>query len=280
MLTQHDGHLPVSKLKEAAMPLPIAVVDAFTSQPFRGNPAAVCILHEPKSDSLLQSIAAEMNLAETAFLLREGECWKLRWFTPVVEVDLCGHATLASAHRLWQIGEQDPILRFSTRSGELRAKKIGQEIELDFPALEVSPVPAPENLMKSLGIEPTPVFRAGPDYLVDVTERQLLDLKPDFRQLAEITCRGIIFTSLSSDKQYDFRSRFFAPGAGIDEDPVTGSAHCALIMYWSKILGRTDLVGHQASKRGGVVKVRLEGSRAKLLGSAVTTWEGNFLIDS
>ncbi len=256
-------------------------IDAFTDQPFRGNPAAVCLLDAPRDDKWMQSVGAEMNLSETAFLLHQQDGFSLRWFTPIVEVDLCGHATLASAHALWSEGllESDETARFHTRSGLLTATRRGDWIELNFPAtLAKEAEPAP-GLLESLGIkEPKYVGRNKFDYLVEVaTQDEVRALRPDHARLRQIPVRGVIVTSRGSG-EHDFISRFFAPGSGVDEDPVTGSAHCCLTPYWSERLGKNDLVAYQASARGGVLHLRREGDRVKLAGKAVTIFRGELEV--
>jgi PhzF family phenazine biosynthesis protein len=267
------------------MAVPIFTVDAFTSAPFAGNPAAVCILAEPRDDDWMRAVAAEMNLSETAFLRkRSPNDFDLRWFTPSVEVDLCGHATLASAHILWEIAQIASALqiRFHTRSGILTAdQRQGGWIELNFPAKREQAAPAPENLERALGAVPRYVGKNQMDYLILLdSERALRALRPDFRLLASIRARGIIVTALpdSSDSPFDFLSRFFAPASGIDEDPVTGSAHCCLAPFWSKRLNKTSFTTQQASPRGGTLRVSLaEGDRVLLLGRAITTLRGELL---
>jgi PhzF family phenazine biosynthesis protein len=224
-----------------------------------------------------------MNLAETAFLHPRGDRpgdYDLRWFTPAVEVDLCGHATLASAHVLWEtgrLGAQDAA-RFHTRSGLLTAERRGEWIELDFPSLAEEPVTPPAELPRALGAAPGYVGRSKFDYLVEVgSEAVLRGLQPDFALLRQVECRGVIVTSRSHDRRYDFFSRYFAPGYGIDEDPVTGSSHCALAPYWGRKLGRLEMTGYQASARGGVVRVRLEADRVRLGGKAVTVMKGELV---
>jgi PhzF family phenazine biosynthesis protein len=259
----------------------IVQVDAFTARPFAGNPAAVCLLPGPVDETWMQSLAAEMNLSETAFLYREGDGFRLRWFTPKMEVDLCGHATLASAHVLWTEGHLPVTERavFHTRSGPLRADRKGDWIELDFPAKPVAAAPEPPpGLAEALGV---PIAFAGKnslDWLIEVDGAETVrKLDPDLRRLAELPVRGVIVTSRAEAAEYDFVSRFFAPRAGVDEDPVTGSAHCALGPYWSDRLGKTQLVGFQVSRRGGVVRVRVEGPRVVLAGQAVTVWRGTLV---
>jgi PhzF family phenazine biosynthesis protein len=270
------------------MNLRIYQVDAFTDRPFSGNPAAVCLLDEPGDDQWLQAVAAEMNLSETAFLTLGPEGFDLRWFTPKVEVDLCGHATLASAHVLWESGRLPPELpaRFSTRSGLLTAVRRGEWIELDFPADPPEPTAAPAGLIEALGVEPRFVGRGRFDYLVEVERAHTLGLvRPDFARLAAVETRGVIVTCQTAQplcgngpRAIDFLSRFFAPAAGIHEDPVTGSAHCCLAPYWGARLGKTELQGCQDSGRGGWVRVRLEGERVALLGQAVTVLRGELTV--
>jgi len=227
----------------------------------------------------MQHVAAEMNLAETAFLLRDGSDYSLRWFTPVVEVDLCGHATLASAHALWeeQLLPASETARFRTRSGFLTASRDGDRIELDFPATPNEAADAPAGLLESLGVaNPKYVGRNKFDYLVEVgSEDELRALSPDHASLRKIKARGVIVTTRGSS--YDFVSRFFAPGAGVDEDPVTGSAHCALAPYWAAKLGKNDFLAYQASPRGGELRIRLVGDRVKLAGHAVTVLRGELV---
>ncbi len=259
------------------MGLRIVQVDAFTDTPFRGNPAAVCLVPEPQTDLWMQLVAREMNLSETAFLHRQKDGFSLRWFTPTVEVDLCGHATLASAHVLWEDGHLGPDqqARFHTRSGLLTADRRGAWIEMDFPAKREEPVPAPPGLAEALGVTPKYVGRNQFDYLVEVeAEEAVRSLKPDHTALAKLPVRGVIVTSRAATHEFDFVSRFFAPGSGIPEDPVTGSAHCALGPFWAARLGKKELVAYQASTRGGVVRVRLADDRVLLGGQAVTVLRG------
>lgn len=259
------------------MEMPIYQVDAFNSEPFHGNPAGVCLLSQPQSDEWMQNVAREMNLSETAFLLPEGDAYRLRWFTPAVEVDLCGHATLASAHVLWESGKasKDQELRFNTRSGLLTARRVGGWIELNFPVTPVEPTPAPAGLEEMLGCKFTFCGKSIFDYLVEVeNEATVRNLKPDFIRLKELPARGIIVTSQATTPGYDFVSRFFAPPAGIDEDPVTGSAHCALAPYWSKKLAKTNFNACQVSARTGILRVQLDGERVRIQGQAVTVIKG------
>lgn len=256
-------------------------IDAFTSEAFRGNPAAVCLLEGERDERWMQNVAMEMNLSETAFLLRRDDGFSLRWFTPAAEVALCGHATLASAHALWEEGvlTADETARFHTKSGLLTAERRGDLIELDFPATHAEPFDAPEGLLDSLGVtNPGYVGRSRFDYFIEVdSEEAVRSLDPDHARLRTIPVRGVVVTSRSNEGGVDFVSRFFAPGVGVDEDPVTGSAHCALTPYWAQRLGRNELLGYQASKRGGYVRVRLDGDRVKLGGQAVTVLRGELL---
>lgn len=252
-------------------------VDAFTATPFRGNPAAVVPLEAPRDDAWMQDVAREMNLSETAFLLPMADGQRLRWFTPAVEVDLCGHATLASAHVLWETGRlaDDAEARFHTRSGLLTARRDGDWIEMDFPATPPAPAAAPPGLLEALGVEAADVARSRFDYLVRVSSAAAVRaVRPDFGRLREVEARGVIVTAEADDGAHDFVSRFFAPRAGVDEDPVTGSAHCCLAPYWAARTGRDAMAGYQASARGGAVHVRLDGDRVKLRGRAVTVLRG------
>jgi PhzF family phenazine biosynthesis protein len=265
------------------MPLPIVQVDAFSATPFGGNPAAVCVLPEPREAAWMARVAMEMNLAETAYLVACEDVedgYDLRWFTPAVEVDLCGHATLASAHVLWTEGylKAGTPARFHTKSGLLTCEQRGDWIEMNFPAKLETPADPPPELAEALGAELKYVGRNQFDYLVEVQdEATLRALKPNHYVLRELPVRGVIATARGASGDFDFVSRFFAPGSGIDEDPVTGSAHCALTPYWAQRLGKTEMTAFQASPRGGVVKVRLEGARVFLLGQAVTVLRGELL---
>lgn len=262
------------------MGLTIVQVDAFTDTPFRGNPAAVCVLRAPRDEPWMQAVAREMNLSETAFLHPTDDGFALRWFTPTIEVALCGHATLAAAHVLWQDGHlaRDGQARFHTKSGLLTADRRGDWIELDFPAKAEEPAAAPPGLAEALGAVPRYVGRNQFDYLAEVdTEATVRELAPDHAALARLPVRGVIVTSRAATAGFDFVSRFFAPGSGVAEDPVTGSSHCALGPYWAARLGKTALVAYQASPRGGVVRVRVDGDRVKLGGQAVTVLRGELV---
>jgi PhzF family phenazine biosynthesis protein len=259
--------------------LSIFQVDAFTREPFKGNPAAVCFLSTARDESWMQHVAREMNLSETAFLHRRGSTYDLRWFSPEMEVDLCGHATLASAHILWEEGmlPSDETARFGTRSGLLTAVRRGDWIEMDFPAEPESPADPPGGLIEGLGITPRYVGKNRFDYLIEVdSEKTVRDLRPDLAKLATVDMRGVIVTApvAAANSPYDFVSRFFGPAAGIPEDPVTGSAHCCLALFWGKRLKKDSLVGYQASARGGEVHVAVKGDRVLLSGQAVTVFRG------
>jgi predicted PhzF superfamily epimerase YddE/YHI9 len=264
---------------------PIFHIDAFAERPFTGNPAAVCLLIEFFADEILQQIASEMNLSETAFVVRRGDQFDLRWFTPTVEVDLCGHATLAAAHALWESGVWNgttPAL-FTTRSGRLEAIRVGDEIRLDFPATPVALCEPPAGLVEALGVRPLFVGANRFDYLVQVaTAQEVRDVAVDLGGLRQLGVRGVILTAPADSPDLDFISRFFAPGAGIDEDPVTGSAHCALGPFWQSRLPRTNSAGltefraYQASPRGGRLRVVLDGDRVHLIGRAITVFRGEF----
>jgi PhzF family phenazine biosynthesis protein len=256
-------------------------IDAFTSEPFKGNPAAVCFMDGERDDRWMANVAAEMNLAETAFLSRRDDGWNLRWFTPAVEVDLCGHATLASAHAIWSENiSSDAVLRFHTKSGVLTAARDGDFIELDFPAKRDEAIAAPAGLLDALGTDnATYVGRNQFDYIVELpSETEVRNLKPDHSVLRQLPVRGVIVTSRADQGAYDFVSRFFAPAVGVDEDPVTGSAHCCLTPFWAQRLGKNEMNAFQASPRGGAVRVRLVGDRVKLAGHAVTVFRGELLV--
>lgn len=261
----------------------IVQVDAFTDAPYKGNPAAVCVLDGAVDEAWMQRVAQEMNLSETAFLYAENDGYRLRWFTPATEVDLCGHATLASAHVLWETGRLPASgeARFHTRSGLLACRRDREWIEMDFPATPPVECEAPLGLLESLGVEAVSVGKSLFDYLVEAaTEADVRRLQPDFARLAAVEARGVIVTARADLDDVDFVSRFFAPAAGVDEDPVTGSAHCCLGPFWAERLGRTDLEARQISLRGGRVRVRLDGGRVKLYGQAVTVMTGELLWTS
>ncbi|GMK38104.1 isomerase [Paenibacillus sp. CCS19] len=271
-----------ASIQQPGSSIPIWIVDAFTATPFSGNPAAVCLLDVQPSRDWMLRVAAEMNLSETAFLrpLEDG-MYELRWFTPRVEVDLCGHATLAAAHILYEtgrIGEQEAA-RFETKSGVITAYRDNGGIRLDFPSEPVSPLSPPEELIEALGFIPRFVGSNRLDYLVEADdEATVRGLQPDLALLRTLQTRGVIVTSRSkATSSYDFVSRAFFPAIGVDEDPVTGSAHCALAPYWAKRLRKDELRAYQASARGGSLTVRVEEDRVMLIGQAITVLSGRLL---
>jgi len=247
-------------------------VDSFTEVPFRGNPAAVCLLRALPDDDWMQNVAAEMNLSETAFLTPlDDRQYCLRWFTPTVEVDLCGHATLAAAHVLNQVHQISGPIHFQTLSGTLIADFVDDWIQLDFPRTDPQPEPVPELILQALKICPLYSGRTLHDYLIEVADEAIVrNCQPDFNLLRQTGVRGVMITAAAKNQPHDFVSRFFVPGAGIDEDPVTGSAHCALFPYWGAILNKSKLTGFQASRRGGVVVGEVKESRVHLFGKAIT----------
>lgn len=256
--------------------LPLFIVDAFTDELFRGNPAAVCLLPSEPSSEWMQLMATEMNLAETAFVFRDGDRIGLRWFTPMCEVDLCGHATLAASHILWQESwfRKDETIELHSKSGVLVTKlESDGRIVMDFPLELAVPMTPPRGFDVALGLSRPPLatLKNRMDWLIHVDgAEELRRLHPDMIALAKYSGRGWIVTSGSDDPRFDFLSRFFGPAVGINEDPVTGSAHCCLVAYWSEILSKPRLVGFQASKRGGVVTVEMGQNRSLLSGQAVT----------
>jgi len=266
--------------KELTMSVELHQVDAFASEPFAGNPAGVVLLPQAAPAAWMQAVAAEMNLSETAFLVRAAAGYGLRWFTPAVEVDLCGHATLASAHTLWETRSLAAAeeARFDTRSGRLTCRRTGEWIEMDFPADPARPIEPPTGLLPALGVSGARfVGQDRFDFLVELgSEDEVRELRPDMARLAVLGGRGVIVTA-AAQTDFHFVSRFFAPAAGIDEDPVTGSAHCCLAPYWGEKLDLTEMVGFQASARGGVVKVKTAGSRVVISGQAVTVFRGELL---
>ncbi|MBO6934418.1 MAG: PhzF family phenazine biosynthesis protein [Deltaproteobacteria bacterium] len=257
-------------------------VDAFADGPFTGNPAAVAILEKPRDESWMQRVAQEMNLSETAFVLPAGSDWAIRWFTPTTEVALCGHATLASFHALREEGKVGDSVTFSSASGPLVARAVGDRVELDFPATPPERCDEPEGLLDALGLaDAKHIARSRHDVLVEVGEqKELTDLYPDFRALSGVDARGVIVTAMADEggEGLDFVSRFFAPRAGVDEDPVTGSAHCALAPYWSAKLGARPLRAKQLSRRSGRLEVELRGDRVALRGQAVTVLAGELRV--
>lgn len=264
-----------------AQAIPLFQVDAFTDTAFAGNPAAVCLLPGPRNEHWMLAVAKEMNLSETAFVLPQDDGFSLRWFTPTTEVDLCGHATLASAHVLWESGvlAQGATARFLTRSGLLTADQLGSEIRLSFPAIPQTPAEAPAGLLQALGAEARHVGRCGDKLLLQLAdEAAVRNLAPDFAALRRLPLRGVMVTALADEASpYDFVSRYFAPWVGIDEDPVTGSAHCCLGPYWSGLLGTRELSACQASARGGHLRIRVAGEHVELIGPAVTVFRGTLV---
>jgi PhzF family phenazine biosynthesis protein len=256
---------------------PIFVVDAFTDTPFRGNPAGVCPLEVAISATVMQQIAMEVNHAETAFPLKVGEGrYNLRWFTPTQEVPMCGHATLASAHILWSTGKETGKIVFETQSGELTADREHDDIVLDFPSLFAEPAANVKPFEKALGVKPLFVGKQEMFWLVELeSEEAVRSFQPDLAAIGSLGSEGVLITAKSDSEADDFVSRLFAPNVGIPEDPVTGSAHCILAPYWAKKLGKEELVGYQASKRGGYVKVEFLGARVLLKGRAVTVIAGS-----
>ena len=257
-------------------------IDAFTDTPFAGNPAAVFVLTQAIDDARMRNIAREMNLSETAFLRRRPDGgFDLRWFTPTVEVDLCGHATLAATQALLEAGQIQPgqAVQFHTKSGVLSATHDGTWIELDFPATPAEPCDAPAGLVEALGLGAKYVGKSRFDYLVEVADEDAVrNAAPNLHALRALPVRGVIITSVAATPGVDFVSRFFAPASGVDEDPVTGSSHCALTPFWSQRLGKTQLIAHQLSARGGVLRLRHDGDRVRLGGQAITVIRGEVLV--
>ena len=263
------------------MPQEIVQVDAFSNEPFRGNPAAICVLSESADEAWMQQLALEMNLSETAYLLKQEDGYGLRWFTPAAEVDLCGHATVAAAHVLWEDGHVplDEACRFHTRSGLLTARRNDSWIEVDFPLEEINEIEVPEGLAEALGVSPKRVVENRLSYcLLEVASEDIVrGATPDMSALKKQPFHGFIVTSSSESPEYDFVSRFFAPALGVDEDPVTGSAHCVLGAYWSERLGTPRFAAYQASPRGGEVRVTMLEDSVRLGGQAVTVMRGTLV---
>ncbi|MCY2959433.1 MAG: PhzF family phenazine biosynthesis protein [Planctomycetota bacterium] len=260
------------------MELPYCLVDAFTDRPFAGNPAAVVLLTAPREPAWMLSIAREMNLSETAFVIPRGAGeYDLRWFTSAIEVPLCGHATLATAHVLWSEARMEtaPRLRFHTLSGALEARRDGDWIELDLPAIPAEEREVSDALSAALGALPIRAGKSDQDWLAEfASEAEVRALHPDLAAVRAFGGQGVIATARSSDDRYDFVSRYFAPAVGVDEDPVTGAAHCTLAPWWSARFGRARLVGFQASRRGGIVRVEHRGDRVSVAGRAVSIANG------
>ena len=260
------------------MSVPLLGIDAFTTQPFRGNPAAVCLLEEAADEEWMQSLAAEMNLSETAYVVPHGEQFELRWFTPTTEVELCGHATLATAHALWDLGRLRPeqTAVFLTRwKGTLTATRAGNSIALDFPAALSTPCDPPDGLAHALGVEVVTTASNGLHHIAELVDADSVRLAtPDFAALLAVDVEGVSITAASDDDAYDYVNRYFTPRYGIDEDPVTGAAHTGLAPYWAAKLGRSALRARQVSRRGGELRVEVHGDRVALIGDAVTVWRG------
>jgi PhzF family phenazine biosynthesis protein len=256
------------------------LVDAFADRPFSGNPAAVCLLDGPRPDAWMQSLAAELGFSETAFVMRRDGGWGLRWFTPSTEVALCGHATLASAHVLWNLGRAQGPIAFETKSGVLKCERDPRGISIDLPLAKLEDTPPPVGLFSALGVRPLSLKRSEhDDYLVELeSEDVIVKLTPDLAALAQLKARGVIVTSRANHPEFDFVSRFFAPAIGIPEDPVTGSAHCALGPFWAARLDKTKLRARQLSRRGGVLEVELSGDRALIAGRAITVFTGALTV--
>ncbi len=263
------------------MTLKLFQVDAFTQEPFKGNPAAVCLLAQSQPNSWMLALAAEMNLSETAFLLREGENWRLRWFTPKTEVSLCGHATLASVKVLFETGlaAKDQPVRFLSQSGVLTASWRDGQIELDFPRMVPAPIEVDPRVRTALGVNIQGSVRSGNYFLYEVENAGAVRrASPNFTALEELPVPEVIITAHSDDPKFDFISRFFAPQLGIDEDPVTGSAHCLLAPYWAGKLGKEIFSAYQASARGGVLEVSLSGDRVRIAGHARIVFEADLRV--
>jgi len=264
---------------EESSAVKLFTVDAFAAAPFTGNPAGVCLLDEPRPDAWMLSVAAELGYSETAFLLRDGGSLGLRWFTPTVEVDICGHATLAAAHVLFELGEKGPELVFATRSGELGARRDGDHVVIDLPARQLTQIPEPAGLREILGLTPSFVGQCEATWLAVLPDAGAVrSLLVDLAAVAELPITSLILTAEGEPGgDYDIVSRYFRPIDGIPEDPVTGSAHCLLGPYWGARLGKSDLVAFQASRRGGSLVVRMRGSRVELAGRAFTILRGELL---
>ena len=275
------GIKPDSSPRNKEVIMQIYQVDSFTDKPFSGNPAGVCILQEPKSEEWMRLIAMEMNLSETAFLVKQEEGYSLRWFTPRVEVDLCGHATLASAHILWQKGylQNNEPANFHTKSGLLTCVKKQDWIEMNFPSNPDEKIGVRPDFEKAFGVKIKYLGKSRFDYIAELeSEKDVRNTVPNFEMLIKLPARGIMITSISESKEYDFVSRFFAPNVGVTEDPVTGSAHTTLGPFWSRKLSKNELIAYQASERGGILKLNVKKDRIYIAGQAITVLECNLLV--
>jgi PhzF family phenazine biosynthesis protein len=257
-------------------------VDAFTTEPFKGNPAGVCILKKEPVAVWMQNIAMEMNLSETAFVFPGDDCHEIRFFTPVAEMKLCGHATLSAAHILYETGtvKSNEEIRFSSKAGDLLIMKYYDWITMNFPVYTLEKMPITPEFEKVTGIEPQELYRAGFGWTLALlkSEREVLNISPVFSEMKNSVFGDLIVTAKSEDPEFDFCVRCFAPAVGIDEDPVTGSAHCALAPYWSEKTGKSDLNSHQVSKREGVLKVSLKGDRVEISGQAKTIFRADLYV--
>lgn len=254
-------------------------VDSFTKEAFKGNPAGICILNTMPNEDWMKKVAREMNLSETAFVVKKDEHYDLRWFTPLVEINLCGHATLAAAHILWSEGyhQRDTDIEFHTKSGILKTKKDDTWIEMNFPLLNYDESETPKELIEALDLEPICTCKSNDNYLIEVASQEIVEnLKPNFELLSKIDMHGVIVTSQSTG-EYDFVSRFFAPSVGVNEDPVTGSAHCVLANYWKDRLKKEKFKAYQLSFRGGEIGLKVDGERVKISGQAITIFKGEFI---
>jgi PhzF family phenazine biosynthesis protein len=258
-------------------------VDAFTSEPFRGNPAGVCILDKEMPEAWMKNIAAEMNLSETAFIYGPKEEYKIRFFTPESEIPLCGHATLSSGHIMYEngIADRDEEIIFNSKAGRLKIRYHDTRVVMDFPAYDLFPSPVPEGFSDAVGANPLEFYKTehGWAFVLLENEDEVKKLNPDFRAMRNSEFGDLIVTAPSGDPQFDFCVRCFAPAVGIDEDPVTGSAHCALAPFWSRKTGKPNFISHQVSKRGGILKVSLQGNRVEIAGQAITVLKAELLAE-
>ena len=257
-------------------------VDAFTTQPFKGNPAGVCVLNDEPSESWMQNIAMEMNLSETAFVFPVNDIRTIRFYTPEAEIVLCGHATLSASHILYETGivKSDEEIKFSSKAGVLLIIKHGDWITMNFPSYKLEKIEIPPEFMKLTGKQPTELYRAGYGWTLALlkNENEVITMKPAFQLMKQSEFGDLIVTAPSSEPEYDFCVRCFAPALGIDEDPVTGSAHCALVPFWHGKTGKSQFVSHQVSKRGGILKVALKGERVEISGQATTIFKADLFV--